>query len=258
MPIRFNCVNPACGREVRAPDGSEGKKSKCPHCGQVQVIPAAAPEGASPFAADEAPAQSGAGRRKRGRKLIKPRQKKTYARESYDAGKYVKMGLVAAALAGVAVAVIYGPKLLTSKQEGTERRDPINPVGTYLDAVFGAKHMAEGTVSMNNLRLVRDGLEKYHAAFGEYPYELKDLVEEGMVPQAALRAPDRDKQAYAYVPNQDKDMLPEGKDNVIVYEETPIHADRCNVLRLDGRIEKLTPAELEKTLEQTRLRIEGQ
>lgn len=37
MPITFRCEH--CGKEVKAPDGAEGKRGKCPHCGQSNYIP---------------------------------------------------------------------------------------------------------------------------------------------------------------------------------------------------------------------------
>lgn len=39
MSIKFAC---ACGRSVRAPDEAAGRKAKCPNCGAVLTIPAAA------------------------------------------------------------------------------------------------------------------------------------------------------------------------------------------------------------------------
>ncbi len=103
---------------------------------------------------------------------------------------------------------------------------------------------------MNNLRLVLDALGRYREAFGEYPLYLKDLVDNGLLPSAALYTPEeRQKQAYRYIGGQNADMP---SDNVLVYEERPVHRDKCNVLRLDGRIEQLTPEELAKAVEATR------
>ncbi len=39
MAISFPCNNAACGKMMRAPDGTEGKKARCSLCGAVQVIP---------------------------------------------------------------------------------------------------------------------------------------------------------------------------------------------------------------------------
>jgi len=37
MPIEFACTN--CTRQVRVPDGSEGKKCKCPECQTILNVP---------------------------------------------------------------------------------------------------------------------------------------------------------------------------------------------------------------------------
>lgn len=46
MSIDFPCSN--CQQTVRVPDGTEGKKTKCPKCEQVQVIPDKNSFGSSP------------------------------------------------------------------------------------------------------------------------------------------------------------------------------------------------------------------
>ena len=43
--------------------------------------------------------------------------------------------------------------------------------------------------------------------------------------------------------------------NVLLYEAQPAHDGRCNVLRLNGRIELLTPEELQRALAETRNRL---
>ena len=46
MPIEFRCQ--ACNKLLRVPDGSAGKKAKCPDCQTVIQIPAASPPQSSP------------------------------------------------------------------------------------------------------------------------------------------------------------------------------------------------------------------
>ncbi len=41
MPIDFICEQ--CGRKMRAPDGTGGRKARCPLCGQTQLIPGELP-----------------------------------------------------------------------------------------------------------------------------------------------------------------------------------------------------------------------
>jgi len=62
MPINFTCN--ACQKEIRVPDGTEGKKTKCPFCQAVQTIPTSSdritggespsPRASSPFASADA------------------------------------------------------------------------------------------------------------------------------------------------------------------------------------------------------------
>ena len=50
MPIRFSCENPQCGRRMKAPDGTAGRKARCPACGTIQVIPSPEAAGVDPGA----------------------------------------------------------------------------------------------------------------------------------------------------------------------------------------------------------------
>lgn len=43
MSIEFPCQNPQCGKKMKAPDGTSGRKARCPLCKTVQVIPEPAP-----------------------------------------------------------------------------------------------------------------------------------------------------------------------------------------------------------------------
>ncbi len=54
MPIRFACD--ACGARIRVPDGSEGRKVRCPKCSSPQHVPAqASAKPAAPAPVDEVP-----------------------------------------------------------------------------------------------------------------------------------------------------------------------------------------------------------
>ncbi len=58
MPIDFICEQ--CGRKMRAPDGTGGRKASCPICGQTQLIPGELP---SPSVELEPPASPAPGLR---------------------------------------------------------------------------------------------------------------------------------------------------------------------------------------------------
>lgn len=55
MAINFACSNAVCGKPVKAPDGTEGRSSRCPHCQTIQKIPGLA-KAAKP--AETKPAQA--------------------------------------------------------------------------------------------------------------------------------------------------------------------------------------------------------
>ncbi|MGA2265337.1 MAG: hypothetical protein ABSH10_02780 [Phycisphaerae bacterium] len=64
-----------------------------------------------------------------------------------------------------------------------------------------------------------------------------------------FHCPDPNGPAYQYIPGQDESM-PAG--NVLVYEATAAHEGKCTVLRLSGRVEFLTPEQVQAAVEQTR------
>lgn len=56
MPIEFRCHE--CDNLLRTPQGSSGKKGRCPSCGATMVIPEPKQDLASPFAEETAPAET--------------------------------------------------------------------------------------------------------------------------------------------------------------------------------------------------------
>jgi hypothetical protein len=55
MSISFRCNNPDCRQSVNAPDGTGGRKARCPACGTIQVIPTP-PSDPLPLQDDDPPA----------------------------------------------------------------------------------------------------------------------------------------------------------------------------------------------------------
>ena len=56
MPIEFHC--PGCGKLMRTPDATAGRKGQCPHCGTKVQIPAtslASPEKPKPATSPPSP-----------------------------------------------------------------------------------------------------------------------------------------------------------------------------------------------------------
>lgn len=81
------------------------------------------------------------------------------------------------------------------------------------------------------------------SADGRFPASLVELYSPGQ-----LRCPSRDGPPYVYVPGQDQSM-PGG--NVLIYEDAPAHDGKCSVLRLNGRVELLTPEEVKAAVDKT-------
>ena len=63
MSITFDCSE--CGKRIEAPDSAAGKRGKCPHCGQGNDIPAAAPPADDDDLFDLAPLDEDEERRQR-------------------------------------------------------------------------------------------------------------------------------------------------------------------------------------------------
>lgn len=55
MTIRFVCSNRMCQKPMLAPDGSQGRKAKCPLCGSVQPVPDLMDKELVPLAGEDLP-----------------------------------------------------------------------------------------------------------------------------------------------------------------------------------------------------------
>jgi len=121
----------------------------------------------------------------------------------------------------------------------------------YTGVMIETKYQAEAVKCQMNLRAIFQNLQMYAVTNGRFPPSSKALAEWQGNSQL-LRCPAPDGQQYAYVPGQSPDMH---GSNVLLYEAQPAHDGRCNVLRLNGRIELLTPEELQRALAETRNRL---
>ena len=124
----------------------------------------------------------------------------------------------------------------------------------YLRTMVIAKDRSEETTCQANLRDIYTALRVYAAAEEQYP---PGLVRRGgweglPLPAGKLHCPSGSRREYVYIPDQDPTMP---QDNVLLYEAEAVHRGRCHVLRLSGRIEKLTPAERDAAVEETKRRI---
>ena len=135
---------------------------------------------------------------------------------------------------------------------GKEEKKPSKPKG-YFEGLAGAKEMSEEKACQAQMA----GLGKSLAAYatindGQFPPTLKKLVEAGLASRELFECPGRPTQAYVYLPGQNQGMPAA---NLLVLEEQATHRGRCNVLRLNGSVEALTPEEVSAARAKTQAAI---
>ncbi len=117
----------------------------------------------------------------------------------------------------------------------------------YTDAMIQTKHKAMIISCQSNMQAIWQNLQIYVVSNGSFPRSQQEFVQWGGNPRL-FHCPDPNGPEYVYIPGQNQDTSP---DNILVYEPEPVHDGRCNVLRLGGQIELLTPQELQAALAQT-------
>lgn len=121
----------------------------------------------------------------------------------------------------------------------------------YGEALVDTKRKATALQCQLNLRAIWQNLRMYAVDNESFPPSLEALAQWGVDSQLLhCQAPDG--QRYAYIPGQYKDTS--GK-NVLVYEPNAAHDGRCNLIRLDGQIELLTPDQVQAAVTKTRVRL---
>ena len=121
----------------------------------------------------------------------------------------------------------------------------------YSGALVDAKYSAITVKCQTNLRAIWQNLQMYVVSNERFPPS-QAALEEWSGNSQLFKCPAPDGQKYIYIPGQSGDMPPE---NVLVFEPKAAHDGRCNVLRLGGQIELLTPEELEKAIDATLARL---
>ncbi len=117
----------------------------------------------------------------------------------------------------------------------------------YTQTMIDTKYTAETVKCQTNLRAIAQNIQIYALSNEGFPPTLEDLVQWSGSTQL-FKCPAPDGGGYVYIPGQHGGMSPA---NVLLYETKPVHDGRCNVLRLGGQIELLTPEELQQALAQT-------
>ena len=118
----------------------------------------------------------------------------------------------------------------------------------YSEVLIDTKYTATTVKCQTNLRAIGQNLQMYAISNEGFPPSLQALVQ-WSGNSKLFQCPGADGQKYVYIPGQSPDMSGE---NVLLYEPKAVHDGRCNVLRLNGQIELLTPEQLQAAVARTR------
>ena len=121
----------------------------------------------------------------------------------------------------------------------------------YSGAMINATRKATMIACQNNLQVIGQNIQVYTISGEGYPASLQALREWSGSSQL-FECPDPNGGRYVYITGQNGDMSGE---NILVYEPNAVHNGCCNILRLSGRVEPLTPEQLNQALVQTRAEI---
>lgn len=257
MSIRFACSG--CGRTIHVPDGSEGKKARCPSCKAVVTVPApsaAEDEGPIRLAEPEEPAPSreadesespAAGPRMQSCAVCgssypigqtcprcRPRRQMAATGGGFPTRKILTILVILIAFGGLMAVAGYIIKNMA--ETGHE----------YTSTLIETKERATEVSCEMNLSSIYKSLKIAAAANeGKFPATLEDLG----YASDQLRCPAKNGDKYIYISGQNESSAPK---NVLVYELAPAHEGKCNVLRVDGSISVLTPQQVSLAIAATR------
>ena len=117
----------------------------------------------------------------------------------------------------------------------------------YTETMVQAKHDATSVKCQMNLRTISQNLQMYAISNGTFPASLGELMEFSGSTRL-FTCPSPEGEQYKYIPGQGGNSSDQ---NILVYEPKAVHDGRAGVLRLGGRIELLTPEELQQAIDQT-------
>lgn len=269
MAIYFHCVNPSCGRSVRAPDSAGGKPSRCPFCRTVQNVPPTSrvedmvpmsetPPAGSPAIHAVLPAQAA--------RKVQPteHQRSTFHRK-----------LIIGAIIVVALVIVGGAVLMFWPDEKKDRREGSsgggttqpsgvaltptntptasgNPIASYLGTLSASMNMAKMAASMETLKAVGNGIVLYGGMNEDKrPASLGDMVKANVITAEILVSPGDRSRKIVYILDQTASSPGE---NIQAYDPVVYVGSKVPVLRLNGAVETLSPDELKAQLKRQNAR----
>jgi hypothetical protein len=117
----------------------------------------------------------------------------------------------------------------------------------YTETLIETRYAAETVKCQSNLRAIWQNVQMYAVTNGTFPPSIEAL-KEFSGDSRLFRCPLPDGPEYVYIRGQNGDMSAE---NVLLYEPKAVHDGKCSVLRLGGRLELLSPEELQAAVATT-------
>ncbi len=117
----------------------------------------------------------------------------------------------------------------------------------YTETMVKAKYDAISVKCQMNLRTIGQNIQMYAVSNGRFPPSLQELIEWSGSTQL-FQCPAPEGEQYKYIPGQGGNTPPE---NILLFGPKAVHDGRCGVLRVGGKIELLTPEELQQALART-------
>jgi hypothetical protein len=114
----------------------------------------------------------------------------------------------------------------------------------YGKVMVQAKHDATSVTCQMNMRAIGQNLQMYAVSNAAFPASLEELMEFSGSTRL-FECPSPEGGQYKYIGGQGRNAPDE---NIVLFEPKAVHGGRVGVLRLGGRIELLTPEELEQAL----------
>ena len=123
--------------------------------------------------------------------------------------------------------------------------------GQYTTAMVNTQNQATELKCQTNMRSIWQVIQAYGLSNDKLPESFDDLVSETGY-SSLFQCPEPNSPKYDYIPGQ---TLDSPGDNILLYEPEPVHNGKGNVLRVNGRIDLLSPEELQAALEQTKVHL---
>ena len=114
----------------------------------------------------------------------------------------------------------------------------------YGKVMVQAKHDATSVTCQMNMRAIGQNLQMYAVSNGTHPASLEELMEFSGSTRL-FECPSPEGEQFKYIGGHGSNASDQ---NILLYEPKAVHNGRAGVLRLGGRIELLTPEELEQAV----------